>query len=178
MALSSTQSKIVSHQSGIVSPVTFPLAEMPKFCCANEHMAPPFIQRSTITFRHSCGEVTRPYYVCMICNNSKPDVCRNCGHSRGFITWDDNIGLHSGNPRCYCGFPSRQNRKAGDAPAVWSKMGFGFALEDAVTIIPIEGTRCRLRTQGSCIIMMDFVSGCWREYHRPYNSMGVDKIRR
>src|SRR5277367_283758 len=33
------------------------------------------------------------------------------GYPRGFITWDDSIGIHPQNPRCYCGLPSRQDWK-------------------------------------------------------------------
>jgi hypothetical protein len=32
------------------------------------------------------------------------------GYPRGFITWDDNVGLDSSNPKCYCGITSRQDR--------------------------------------------------------------------
>lgn len=87
MALSSTQLRTESYQPETLSPPTFPLAEKPKFCWANEHMAAPFIQPSTIPFEHSNGgEVIRPYYVCTTCNNAKTNVYRNCGYPRGFIT--------------------------------------------------------------------------------------------
>jgi len=34
------------------------------------------------------------------------------------VTWDDSIGIHPRNPRCYCGFPSRQDWKGGKANSV------------------------------------------------------------
>jgi hypothetical protein len=123
---------MASDQSKTPSPPTFPLTEKPKFCWANEHMAPPFIQRSTWTFKHSeLGEITRPYYICITCNNCKTNVCRNCGYPRGFITWDDNIGLHPDNPRCYCGLPSRQDRKSRKYPLGSVEDGFWICASGA-----------------------------------------------
>ena len=55
--------------------------------------------------------IVRPYYICTIWDNGKFNVFRDSGYPRGFITWDDSIGIHPQNPRCYCEFPSRQDRK-------------------------------------------------------------------
>jgi hypothetical protein len=56
-------------------------------------------------------------YICTTCDNGKTNVFRNSGYPRGFVTWDDSIGIHPANPRCYCGLPSRQDRKCGKARA-------------------------------------------------------------
>lgn len=85
----------------------FPLPEKPKFYWAREHMAPAKIERRI----ESVGDIARPYYICTICDNGKFNVFRDSGYPRGFITWDDGIGIHLQNPRCFCGLPSRQDRK-------------------------------------------------------------------
>jgi hypothetical protein len=124
MSQSYPQSKTASDQSKTPSVPAFPLKEMPKNCWANEHSlhrTRPFSQRLTWTFNHpKLGEITRPYYVCTTCVYYKTNIFRNCGYPRDFITWDDNIGLHPDNPRCYCGCPSRQDRKGSKYP-----LGFG-----------------------------------------------------
>jgi hypothetical protein len=51
-------------------------------------------------------------------------ILRDSGYCRGFIPWDDSIGIHPQNPRCYCGFPSRQDRK-GEKACV-KPLGEGF----------------------------------------------------
>ncbi|KAL1969791.1 hypothetical protein VTN77DRAFT_7300 [Rasamsonia byssochlamydoides] len=112
MSVLSPQPEPTADNSPTRSPPSFPLSERPKLCWAGEHEAPPLIKRRTRTFKHpELGEITRPYYMCTTCDSNKTNVFRNCGYPRGFVTWDDDIGLHSDNPRCYCGVPSRQDRK-------------------------------------------------------------------
>jgi hypothetical protein len=103
-------------------PPTFPLPEKPKCCWACEHMAPAKIDRRTWTSSSRSQSIRRPYYICTTCDNNKHNVFRDSGYPRGFITWDDGIGIRPRNPRCYCGFPSRQDRKGGKANSV----GEGF----------------------------------------------------
>jgi hypothetical protein len=109
MALS--ESNYIVDKSKTSQPPTFPLPKKPKSCWAGEHMAPARIDRYTWT----SGNVIRPYYVCTTCDNSKTNVFRNSGYPRGFVTWDDSIGIHPANPRCYCELPSRQDQKCGRA---------------------------------------------------------------
>ena len=60
----------------------------------------PAVRRS-----NPIGNSGRPYY-----------VCSNREHKRRtFITFDDNIGIITGNPQCNCGYISRlSNRRDGD----------------------------------------------------------------
>ena len=98
-------------ESETLQPFTFPLTQKPKYCWAREHMAPARIERRTWISPEGFNSIVRPYYICTTCDNGKFNVFRNSAYPRGFITWDDSIGIHPQNPRCYCGFPSRQDRK-------------------------------------------------------------------
>jgi hypothetical protein len=111
MSQSSPQSNHTVDKSKTPQPPTFPLPEKPKSCWAGEHMAAGRIESGTWTSSERSGNITRPYYICTTCNNGKLNVFRDSGYPRGFVTWDDGIGIHPENPRCYCGFPSRQDRK-------------------------------------------------------------------
>ena len=94
-----------------LQPPTFPLAQKPKYCWAHEHMAPAQIDRRTRTLSEGGVNIIRPYYVCITCDNAKSNIYRNSGYPRGFVTWDDGIGIDAQNPKCYCGSASRQDRK-------------------------------------------------------------------
>jgi hypothetical protein len=91
---------------------TFSLNELAKQCWANEHMAPALVEQSTFAIEHpQPGKMTRASYYRITCNNGKTNAYRNCGYPRGFITWDDEIGLHPDNPEHWCGRLSRQDCK-------------------------------------------------------------------
>lgn len=98
-------------ESETLQPFTFPLIFEPKHCWAREHMAPARLERRTWILSEGVCSIVRPYYICTTCDNGKFNVFRDSGYPHGFITWDDSIGIHPQNPRCYCGFPSRQDRK-------------------------------------------------------------------
>ncbi|KAF1975436.1 hypothetical protein BU23DRAFT_503340 [Bimuria novae-zelandiae CBS 107.79] len=59
------------------------------------------------------GNVGRPYYICIPCEDND---------TRGWVTWDDERGICDGNPVCHCGGLSRQDRK-GNASR---RTGLGF----------------------------------------------------
>lgn len=83
-----------------VAEPTFPLAQPPT--CLKCGCPGGLVQT-----RHSnpIGNSGRPYYVCSIGRHE----------SNTFITFDDNIGIVTGNPRCNCGYISRlSNRRDGD----------------------------------------------------------------
>ncbi|PMD41810.1 hypothetical protein L207DRAFT_511594 [Hyaloscypha variabilis F] len=115
MSLPSPQSHQPADKSKTSLPPTFPLPEKPKCCWAREHMAPAKIDCRAWTSLARPQSITRPYYICTTCDNNKCNILRDSGYPRGFITWDDGIGIYPRNPRCYCGFPSRQDRKGGKA---------------------------------------------------------------
>ena len=56
------------------------------------------------------GNARRPYYVCV--NDSCPNVRTHNRehHVRGWVTWDDNIGVAETNPLCRCSHYARKDR--------------------------------------------------------------------
>jgi hypothetical protein len=122
MSPSSPQSHQLVGKSKTSLPPIFPLPAKPECCWAREHMAPAKINRCTWTSSAGSHSIARPYYICTTCDNGKCNVFRDSGYPRGFVAWDDSIGIHPKNPRCYCGFPSRQDRKGKKA----NPFGEGF----------------------------------------------------
>lgn len=59
------------------------------------------------------GNAGRPYYICTRCNGKS---------KRGWVSWDDEHGIRDGNPVCYCGALSRQDREAKNR----ERNGLGF----------------------------------------------------
>lgn len=107
--MSPSQSSHAPCESETLQSLTFPLTKKPKYCWAREHMAPVRIERRTWISSEGVCSMVRPYYICTTCDNGKFNVFRDSGYPRGFITWGDSIGIHPQKPRCYCGFPSRQD---------------------------------------------------------------------
>lgn len=66
------------------------------------------------------GNAGRPYYKCVQCANKSRQGTGN--RDEGWITWDDDIGVHNENPRCHCKMASRQDR----AGAYTNMAGWGF----------------------------------------------------
>ncbi|KAF1960422.1 hypothetical protein CC80DRAFT_489575 [Byssothecium circinans] len=59
------------------------------------------------------GNVGRPYYLCIQCPSN---------NRKGWVTWDDERGIRDGNPVCYCGVLSRQDRMGIES----GRAGLGF----------------------------------------------------
>ncbi|KAF2687535.1 hypothetical protein K458DRAFT_296588 [Lentithecium fluviatile CBS 122367] len=53
------------------------------------------------------GNGGRPYYKCVKCESRNLDTQP---HTRGWITWDDDLSMCDSNPLCYCEAVSRQDR--------------------------------------------------------------------
>lgn len=66
------------------------------------------------------GNAGRPYYKCVQCANKSRQGTGN--RDEGWITWDDDIGVHNENPRCHCKMASRQDR----AGTYTNMAGWGF----------------------------------------------------
>lgn len=60
-----------------------------------------------ITQSQESGNFLRPYYNC------------RSGHGSKFITWDDDRDVHSDNPPCSCGHPSRLHQGNGPNAGSW-----------------------------------------------------------
>ena len=80
-------------------PVTHPLCRR----CGRE---PRY--RNTVMPANPNGNAGRPYYICVRCNQNCSQSLQD--HRRGWITWDDDRGIHARNPTFYCGAVSRQDR--------------------------------------------------------------------
>lgn len=92
----------------------FPLTPTPRCPNRNCNWTPKI--RSECPATNPNGNAYRPYYICIKCKKapSPPTPARKTrqGHSKGWITWDDAIGIHPDNPRCDCpgGWVARQDR--------------------------------------------------------------------
>ncbi|MCJ1453343.1 hypothetical protein MMC28_003690 [Mycoblastus sanguinarius] len=81
------------------------------------HCGSTYLTYKTVQPGNRNGNVGRPYYVCE--NPHCPNVTRlNAGQQdRGWVTWDDNIGVAPGNPLCKCLRSARQDT-AGEGSGV------------------------------------------------------------
>lgn len=85
-------------------PPTFPLRPTPS--CRHCKYTPKY--RSTVGDLNQNGNSDRPFYICVKCKNSSTAPPGPKG--KGWITWDDNLGIEPGNPKCDCDFVARQDR--------------------------------------------------------------------
>lgn len=99
-----------------ITPWSFPLHNTPacRFC----NWIPKY--RSTVKPDNPNGNLGRPYYICIRCKSK--DRRAPWVHEAGWITWDDDRGMHESNPQCDCGWVSRQDRAGVDS----SRPGMGF----------------------------------------------------
>ena len=65
------------------------------------------LDRDVVRPGNPIGNVGRPYYVCA--NPDCPKVTNPGQHIRGWVTWDDNIGVDPRNPPCDCGRSTRED---------------------------------------------------------------------
>lgn len=64
------------------------------------------------------GNAGRPYYICFMCKkNETPAILKSnrMVHKKGWITWDDSIGISQENHFCFCNEVSRQDRAGVDS---------------------------------------------------------------
>jgi hypothetical protein len=157
MSQSYPQSKTASDQSNTPSVPAFPLNEMPKDCWANEHIAPPFIQRHT----------------CTTCDNYKltsfETAVIRAASSLGMTTLASTRII----PDAIAGAQVARTGKAVNTLSVL-ETGFGSALQE---LVPTGGMGCHMKTQRGGLTMMSFVPGCWREY-RPFLDLSGDYVGR
>lgn len=79
--------------------------------------------RDKVSARNPNGNANRPYYICIRCRRD-PDPtspatttarATRARRGKGWITWDDNIGISRDNRLCSCGVVSRQDRGGVDS---------------------------------------------------------------
>jgi hypothetical protein len=85
---------------------TFPMENIPQ--CRRCGYRPKY--RSTVSPNNPNGNSGRPYYFCIRCQFSRKCRASSNGHRKGWISWDDNRGVHPSNRNCYCGVACRQDR--------------------------------------------------------------------
>ena len=126
-------------------------------------MAPARIERRTWISPEGFCSIVRLYYICTTCDNGKLNVFRDSTYPRGFIIWDDSIGIHPLNPRCYCGFESRQDRKGEKARVRRFGEGFWICATGAFEYFSDRKDGVPYRRQGSFLtISMISILICWR----------------
>ncbi|KAI4256458.1 MAG: hypothetical protein L6R42_006203 [Xanthoria sp. 1 TBL-2021] len=95
--------------------------------------------RDTVRPTNGNNNVDRPYYICTNCKSNPALLAKN--PQKGWITWDDDIGVHENNTTCFCGWVCRQDRAGSGSvwagKAFWKcavgKCGYRSFQEDALT---------------------------------------------
>ena len=64
------------------------------------HCGSTNLKFGTVERGNPLGNDGRPYYVCV--NRYCPNVNNSTHHYRGWVTWDDNVGIQPQNPLCRC----------------------------------------------------------------------------
>lgn len=88
---------------------TFPMPHHPR--CRRCKWIPKF--RDNVKINNPNGNAGRPYFICIKCKSN--DNVPLINGKKGWISWDDYIGIHPSNRPCYCGFVSRQDRAGVDS---------------------------------------------------------------
>ena len=97
----------------IDSPIPrFPLPSPPRCRHCNS-----IATRDIVNSSNRNNNAGRPYYKCLPCKQSPM-----ANPQKGWITWDDDIGVHENNRTCICGLACRQGRAGSDS--VWEGKGF------------------------------------------------------
>lgn len=100
---------------------TFPLSNPPQ--CRQCFWVPK--RRSTVDSSNRNGNEDRPFYICFMCkkNSAKNSPKAAVKTSRapkgpGWISWDDNMGVHHTNRPCFCDerYACRQDRAGVNSP--------------------------------------------------------------
>ena len=86
----------------------FPLSPKPR--CRRCGWQPKF--RNIVKATNPNGNAGRPYYICVLCKKRSTQGVGD--HYTGWITWDDDRGMSSDNPKCHCGIASRQDKAGSD----------------------------------------------------------------
>ena len=94
-----------------------PLAQIPTFPRPNAPQCRRcgWIPRrwETVKSDNQNGNIGRRYYICIKCKND-PNV-PGTRSEKGWLSWDDNIGIHQDNRPCFCGYVCRQDRAGPDS---------------------------------------------------------------
>ena len=85
---------------------TFPMQK--KTLCPRCGYEPKY--RNTVSPPNPNGNAGRPYYICIKCKNNPKREVSKIDHEKGWISWDDNRGVHRNNHPCYCKISCRQDR--------------------------------------------------------------------
>ena len=97
--------------------VSFPLRNHP--ICLDCSWIPRY--RDIVSPLNENSNVNRPYFICIRCK-SNPKAPVGTNGRKGWITWDDALGVVATNPPCVCRSASRQDRAGVNSRAP----GYGF----------------------------------------------------
>ena len=82
---------------------TFPVPRPP--ICGKCHNT---CTRRIVSASNRNNNANRPYYICRVCKEDPNIPGRSTG--KGWISWDDSVGVCNTNRACYCGVACRQDR--------------------------------------------------------------------
>ena len=143
-----------------LQPPTFPLSQKLKYCWAHEHMAqqesndvPGFLRKVlVVSYAHITS--ARP---ATTANSMSSEIAVILAAS--LLGMTASVYIHK-TPRCYCGFPSRQDRKGENACVKPFGEGFGSALQEPVITSQTGRMEFLMRMRGSLMILMIFIPIC------------------
>ena len=82
---------------------TFPVPQPP--ICGKCHNP---CTRRIVSASNRNNNADRPFYICRVCKND--ETIPGSYLTKGWISWDDNVGVRDTNRACYCGVACRQDR--------------------------------------------------------------------
>lgn len=92
-----------------------PIAQIPTFPRPNAPQCRGcgWVPRKWETVNSDSQSRGRRYYICIRCKNN-PNLPGN-RTEKGWLSWDDYIGIHQDNRPCFCGYVCRQDRAGPDS---------------------------------------------------------------
>ena len=91
------------QQSGLSPLPTFPVSRPP--ICGKCHNS---CTRRIVSASNRNNNANRPFYICRVCKEDPNIPGRST--EKGWISWDDSVGVCNTNRACYCGVACRQDR--------------------------------------------------------------------
>ena len=105
--IAGAKSPVVKQAVQPVSPPKIPTFPMPNWPRCPECDTIPE-KRRVVSELNLNGNARRPFFTCQRCKDDL-EIPGN-EMDKGWISWDDNVGVHENNKPCFCGLVCRQDR--------------------------------------------------------------------